>query len=158
MRPDPGVEPVLTFAFEAKVDVGPEERVGNGEGDVLYFVPITGGRVHGPRLHGSVVPGGGDWFVRRSATCIQLDARYLIRAEDGSLIDVVNHGYYRTSSAEVMERADRGEVIDPADLYYRTSPVFRTDAPAHRWLAESVFVGLARTEDEQVCIRFYEVE
>jgi hypothetical protein len=155
--PDPSVEPVLTFAFEARVDVGPEERVGNGDGDVLYFVPITGGTVRGPRLSGTVVPGGGDWYVRRGPTCIQLDARYLLRAEDGALIDVVNHGYYRTASAEAMERADRGEPLGPGELYYRTSPVFRTDAPAYRWLAESVFVGLARSEGEQVCIRFYEV-
>ncbi|MFD9353609.1 DUF3237 family protein [Streptomyces sp. NPDC060031] len=40
--------------------------------------------------------------------------------------------------------------------YYRTSPVFRTDAPAHRWLAETVFVGLARPEGEDVVvIRMY---
>lgn len=155
--PEPWKEPVLVFAFEARVDVGPEERVGHGDGDVLYFVPILGGTVDGPRLRGTVVPGGGDWFVRRGPTCIQLDARYLLRAEDGALIDIVNHGYYRTASAEVMERADRGEPVDPADLYYRTSPVFRSDAPAHRWLAESVFVGLARSEGEQVCIRFFEV-
>jgi hypothetical protein len=155
--PDFSAEPVFQFAFEAKVDVGPEERVGHGEGDVLYFVPITGGTVDGPRLRGSVRPGGGDWFVRRGPTCIQLDARYLLRAQDGALIDVVNHGYYRTTSAEVMARADRGEPVRTAELYYRTSPIFRTDAPAHRWLAESVFVGMARTEEGQVCIRFFEV-
>jgi hypothetical protein len=150
-------EPALVFAFEARVDVGRSERVGNGDGDVLYFVPITGGTVEGPRLRGIVTPGGGDWYVRRNPTTIQLDARYLIRAEDGALVDIVNRGYYRTRSAEIMARADRGEHIAAEDLYYRTSPVFRTDAPAHRWLAETVFVGLAREEDGQVCIRFYEV-
>jgi hypothetical protein len=150
-------QPILQFAFEAREDVGPDERVGHGEGDVVYFVPITGGTVQGPRLGGSVVPGGGDWYVRRGATTIQLDAHYLVRADDGCLIDVVNRGFYRTSSAENMERADRGEVIPADALYYRTSPVFRTDAPAHRWLAETVFVGLARGEDGRVCIRFFEV-
>ena len=150
-------DPVLRFAFEAKVDVGPDERVGHGEGDVLHFVPITGGTIAGPRLQGVVVPGGGDRYVQRGPACIQLDARYLIRAEDGALLDVVNRGFFRTSSAEVMLQVDRGEDIDPAVVYYRTSPVFRTDAPAHRWLAETVFVGLARMEGDQVCIRFFEV-
>lgn len=149
--------PELAFAFEARVAVGPDEHVGHGEDDVLHFVPILGGTVDGPRLRGSVVPGGGDWYVRRGPTCIQLDARYLLQADDGALIDVVNRGFYRTSSAEVMARADAGEAVDPADLYYRTSPVFRTDAPAHRWLSETVFVGLAREEAGQVCIRFYEL-
>ncbi|MGW8355432.1 DUF3237 family protein [Streptomyces wedmorensis] len=39
---------------------------------------------------------------------------------------------------------------------YRTSPVFRTDAPAHRRLAETVFVGHTRPEGEDVVvIRMY---
>lgn len=150
-------KPILKFAFEARVAVGPDEHVGHGDGDVLHYVPIMGGTVEGPRLRGAVLPGGGDRYVRRGPTIIQLDARYLIRAEDGALIDVVNRGYYRTSSAEVMARVDRGELVAAEDLYYRTSPVFRTDAPQHRWLAETVFVGLAREEGGQVCIRFHEV-
>ena len=103
------------------------------------------------------MPGGGDRYIQRGPTCIGLDARYLIRAEDGALIDVVNRGFFRTSSADVMAQADRGEDIDPADVYYRTSPAFRVDATAHRWLAEAVFVGSVRMEDDQVCIRFFEV-
>jgi hypothetical protein len=71
-----------------------------------------------------------------------LEARYLLRAEDGALVDVVNRGFWRET---------------PTGLYYRTSPVFRTDAPAHRWLAETVFVGLAREDAGDVCIRFYAV-
>jgi hypothetical protein len=66
-------------------------------------------------------------------------------------------GFYRMSSAEVMERAERGERVDPDDLYHRASPVFCTPAPAHRWLALTVFVGLASEQDGQVCIRFFEL-
>jgi hypothetical protein len=147
--------PRLRFAFEARVDVAPSEHVGNGAGDVLDFTPITGGTVDGPRLCGTI--GGGDWSVQRGRTVYELDARYLIRAEDGALIDIVNRGYYRTESAEAMERMETGEELDASEVYFRTSPVFRTDAPQHRWLAETVFVGLARDEAGQICIRFYEV-
>ena len=149
--------PRLSFAFEARVDVERSEHVGNGAGDALDFTPITGGTVDGPRLRGVVVPGGGDWSVRRGPTVYELDARYLIRAEDGCLIDIINRGYYRTRTAEVMQRMEAGEEIPASDVYFRTSPVFRTDAPQHRWLAETVFVGLARDEAGQICIRFYEV-
>ena len=149
--------PRLRFAFEARVDVAPSEHVGNGDGDVLDFTPITGGTVEGPRLAGTVVPGGGDWAVRRGPCLYELDARYLIRAADGALIDIVNRGFYRTATAEAMARMEAGEALDPAEVYVRTSPVFRTDAPLHRWLAETVFVGLARDEAGQICIRFYEV-
>jgi hypothetical protein len=54
-------------------------------------------------------------------------------------------------------RAQTGEHLDQADVDFRTSPVFRTDASAYRWLAATVFVGLAREEAGQICIRFYEV-
>jgi hypothetical protein len=95
--------------------------------------------------------------VRRGPTVYELDAHYVIRAEDGCLVDIINRGYYRTRTAEVMERMEAGEEIPASDVYFRTSPVFRTDAPQHRWLAETVFVGLARDEAGQICIRFYEV-
>jgi hypothetical protein len=149
------LQPELEFAFEVRVDIGPSEHVGHGTGDELTFTPITGGTVEGPRLRGVVVPGGGDWAVERGTTT-QIEARYLLRAEDGALIDIVNRGYYR-ASPQVLARLEAGEHVDQAELYFRTSPVFRTDAPAHRWLAETVFVGLARDEGQQVCIRFYAV-
>ena len=95
--------------------------------------------------------------MQRGPTVYELDARYLIRAEDGALIDVVNRGFYRTSSAEAMARAEAGEDLDDSEVYFRTSPVFRTDAPQYRWMAETVFVGLARDDAGQVCIRFFEV-
>ena len=44
---------------------------------------------------------------------------------------------------------------DEPGLYFRTAPVFQTDAPQHRWLAEHQFLGLARDEGGQVCIRVY---
>jgi hypothetical protein len=157
MTDTPEDAPRLSFAFEVRVDVAPSEHVGNGEGDVLDFTPITGGTVEGPRLRGTVVPGGGDWSVRRGPCVFELDARYLLRAEDGALIDIVNRGYYRTKTAEAMERMEAGEELDASEAYFRTSPVFRTDAPHHRWLAETVFVGLARDDAGQICIRFYEV-
>ncbi len=107
----------------------------------------------GPRLNGSIVSGGGDWMITRGST-IELDARYLIEADDGSLIDVVNRGFFR-AAAEVVDRMDAGENVPEAEYYFRTSPTFRTDAPRHRWMTETVFVGLAREEDRQIRIRFF---
>jgi hypothetical protein len=150
--------PHLEYAFEVRVDVAESERIGHGDGDVLSFTPITGGTVDGPLLRGSVVPGGGDWSVERRKGTIELDARYLLRADDGALIDIVNRGFFRVPP-ELAEAAEAGERIPEEQVYFRTSPVFRTDAPAHRWLAESVFVGLAHDDHEsgQIVIRFFVV-
>jgi hypothetical protein len=104
-----------------------------------------------------VLAGGGDWAVTRAGTA-QLEARYLVRADDGATIDVLNRGYFRATD-EVAARMERGEHVaeDDPGLYFRTAPVFQTDAPAHRWLAEHQFLGLARDEGGQVCVRVFVV-
>jgi hypothetical protein len=93
-----------------RVDVAEAERIGHGDGDVLSLTPILGGTVEGPRLTGTVVPGGGDWSIERGKGVIELDARYLLRADDGALIDIVNRGFYRVSP-EYRDRAEAGEAV-----------------------------------------------
>lgn len=144
-------DPRLVFAFEARVDVAETVHIGRG----LDFTPITGGTVHGPRLSGKVLAGGGDRSTTHDGVT-ELDAHYLLQADDGSVIDIHNRGFWR-ATPEIDARVEAGEDLPETEYYYRTSPVFRTDAPAHRWLAASVFVGLARGERGQVCIRFFEV-
>ena len=146
-------EPRLDFAFEIRVDIDPHLRIGRSADEDLSFTPISGGTVEGPLLNGVVLAGGGDWAVERSGTA-QLEARYLLRADDGAVIDILNRGYYR-ASPEVMARVEAGENVPEEEYYFRTAPVFQTDAPAHRWLAEHQFVGLARDEDGQVCVRVF---
>lgn len=148
------MEPRLEYCFELQVDVGPPRRIGRGEGDALFFTPITGGRVIGPLLEGSVLPGGGDWWVDHGVTT-QLDARYLIEV-GGEVIDVVNRGYWRASAAAISRLGD-GEDPGEEELYYRTAFTFQTDAPELRWLAESQFVGYARGGVDQVVIRVFRV-
>lgn len=154
-RPLP--QPQLAFAFEARVDVDPMVHVGGSGADALLFFPITGGTVSGPRLNGTVVPGGGDWATSRSELVTELEARYLVRADDGAVIDIVNRGFHRAVSREQMDLMLAGEDLPEDEYYYRTSPMFRTDAPQHRWLTHTVFVGMARSEGPQVCIRFFEL-
>ncbi|MWA08421.1 DUF3237 domain-containing protein [Streptomyces sp. BA2] len=146
--------PALTYAFEIRAELSPSLHIGHGDGEVTEFTPITGGSVDGPLLRGKVLAGGGDWSSTRGDIC-QLDARYLLQADDGAVIDIVNRGYYHPDP-ESPDQYDDGIQVTQAGHYYRTSPVFRTDAPAHRWLAETVFVGLARPDGEDtVVIRMY---
>jgi hypothetical protein len=149
-------DPVLELAFEVRVHVDPPLRVGGASPqEALHVVPITGGTVSGPRLRGEVLPGGEDWYVDRDGV-ITLDARYVLRADDGALIAITNRGFWR-ASPEVTARLDAGEPVSETEYYYRTSPVFTTESPAHRWLTETVFVGLAREDHGDVVIRFFAV-
>jgi hypothetical protein len=147
-------EPRLDLAFEVRVHVDAALRVGGASPhESLHVVPITGGTVVGPRLAGEVLPGGEDWYTDRDGI-IELDARYVLRADDGALVAIRNRGYWR-ASPDVTARLDAGEQDDESEYYYRTSPVFTTESAAHRWLTETVFVGLAREDDGDVVIRFY---
>ncbi|MEQ6899428.1 DUF3237 domain-containing protein [Microbacterium sp. KR10-403] len=149
-------DPQLAFAFEIRADIGPFLRIGRSADEELTFTPVTGGSVAGPLLNGTIVAGGGDWAVERSRTA-QLEARYVVQADDGAYIDVLNRGYYRASK-EVIDRVEAGENVPETEYYFRTAPVFQTDAAPHRWLAEHQFVGLARDEDGQVRVRVFLVK
>ena len=153
MAQDTEFLPLFEFAFEARVHVEPGIHIGRSIDEKLLFFAITGGTVTGPLLNGEVVPGGGDWCVERSGT-IQLDARYLIKTDDGAYLDIHNRGYFR-AAPEVQERLMSGEKVDESEYYFRTAAVFQTDAPQHRWLAENQLIGLARDDNHDICIRFF---
>lgn len=148
-------EPGLEFVFELKVAVSEPIRVGRTASEDLNVTPIVGGTISGPRLNGRVLGVGADWWVTRGATT-QLDARYLIEADDGAAIDVVNRGYWHAGE-DVERRLYAGEDVGEDELYYRTAFVFQTGAEAHRWLTEAQFVGYARPEPGHVCIRVFRV-
>ncbi|MGW2183656.1 DUF3237 domain-containing protein [Streptomyces sp. NPDC001732] len=152
----PGFAPALDFAFEVRAFLAPARHIGHGAGEATEFVPITGGTVDGPRLRGTVLAGGGDWCDKRGGV-YQLDARYLVEADDGAVIDITNRGYYHEEDPDSPSQHEGALQVSEAGVYYRTSPVFRTDAPAHLWLARTVFIGLARGSDSEVSIRFYAV-
>jgi len=147
--------PSLEFAFDLVVDIEDGWHIGRGSDEKLWFTPIVGGRAEGPRLSATVVPGGGDWSTKRQDTT-QVEARYLLRADDGAMIDVVNRGYFR-ATRDVEERLDAGEEVSEKEYYFRTAFTFRTDAPQHRWLAENQLIGVATDAGGQINIRVYQL-
>jgi len=128
------------FTVTALVDPGiPLEEQGQ---DVLEFIPITGGPVTGD-VTGEIVPGGGDWCLVRADGTFAVEARYLIRTTDGDVIDVYNVG--------VVRESEGGEV------YFETTPRFRTVAPHLQWLTRSMFVGRARANEHDTTIEIFEI-
>jgi hypothetical protein len=120
------------------------------------IIPILGGTVRGPRLEAEVLPGGADWQIVRGDGVVELVARYAIRTKDGVEIAVVNRGL-RRAAPEVMERMARGEAVDPALVYCRTTPLFEAPAGPYEWLNRSVFIGNAERMPDSVRIGVYEV-
>src|SRR6202158_5909680 len=97
-------------------------------------VAITGGDFEGPRLRGSVLPGGSaDWLLLRADGVLELDLRATLRTEFGALISMRSFGL-RHGPPDVIDALARGEAVDPATYYFRTTPRFETTHPAYAFL------------------------
>jgi hypothetical protein len=151
--------PVLDFAFRVRLEFpeGPRVRFPVRGGDVRGFVAVVAGTVEGPRLNGEVVPNsGGDWPLIRADGVIAFDARYLIRADDGTIIQVFNRGYAH-APADIQARLERGDEVDPAENYFRLAPTFETGAGPHDWLTRTVFVGYGEKHANHSIFDFFAV-
>ena len=149
-------EPSLELAFEARVLVAPPVMLGEADGKQRRIVPILGGRVEGARLKGEVLAGGADWQAIRSNGVTEVLARYVIRADDGAMISVVNAGI-RRASEPVIRRLLAGEAVDPALVYFRAAPIFEVGPGPHAWLTEQLFISAGVRRPDSVEIRFYNV-
>jgi hypothetical protein len=148
--------PELQFAFEIEVEVGAPLDFGQTQNGHRRVVPIQGGRVSGPRLQGRVLQGGADWQILRPDGAADLDARYTIQTDDGSLIYVVNRGV-RHGPAEVLARMNRGERVEPGSYYFRSVATFETSAAECDWLTRAILLGVGERYPDKVAIRFWEV-
>ena len=150
------VAPRLERLCRATVEIGEPIVVGDTPLGRRRIIPIIGGRVEGPRLEGVVLPGGADWQIVRGDGGATLEARYTVRTADGALIYVRNVGV-RRGPPDVLARLGRGEPVDPATYYFRTTPRFETGAPRYAWPNDLIAVGSAVRRPEAVILDFYAV-
>ena len=148
--------PALRFAFAVEVEVGPIQDLGATSHGHRRIIDILGGRAHGPKFEGEILPGGADWQIVRPDGTIEVLARYTIRAASGALVYVQNDGL-RVATPEIAARMSAGETV-PFDSYrFRTAPRFETSDPALKWLERTTFVGVAARTSDRVAIGFHEV-
>ena len=148
--------PGLVHVFDISARVGAPVEIGLIAGNLRRVIPVDGGDVLGPRLRGKVLPGGADFQIMRADGITELEARYVIQTDEGHLIYVENRGV-RWGPPELMARLRRGETVDPASIYFRTTPRFETAAPGYEWLMRSVFICAGARFPDRVELRFFEV-
>ena len=76
--------------WKAKVGIANTISVGASKRGVRRVIPITGGTFEGPEISGEVLPGGEDWQLVRPDGDTELYARYLLKTDDGYIIQVIN--------------------------------------------------------------------
>jgi hypothetical protein len=153
---DPLAPPALARFADLEVEVGAPIEVGRVAGGLRRLIPIVGGHCRGRDFVARVLPGGADFQLVTSETMARLEARYVLETDGGDRIYVHNDAV-RTAPAAVTARLVRGEPVDPAEVYFRCVPRFEASAPALRWIAERLFVGVGVRRPSTVEMRFFEV-
>jgi len=140
--------PHLVFVFEEYVTLGKSIHPGATPAGDRNIVPITGGVFYGPKIRGKVMPGGWDWQLVTKTGCHSLDANYMIQADDGEIINVINKGTLCT--------------FPGAEKQLFTTPTFEAPLGPHAWLNGGAYVGtleLAQFDGKPaVHIRYYQAQ
>jgi hypothetical protein len=155
------VAPQLHFLMQVTVTLDPALLVGTMAVGTRRIINITGGHFRGQTLAGepltgAVLPGGADWQLMRPDGVALLDARYTLQTTDGALIYVQNRGV-RHGPPDVLAAIARGEAVDPARYYMRTTPTFETGDARYQWLNDLIAVGSGIRRADAVVLDFYHV-
>src|SRR5258706_13314459 len=105
-----------------RVTVATPQSIGAVPHGTRRTVPITGGDFEGPRLRGTVLPGGSaDWLLLRADGVLELSLRATLRTDDGALVSMRSFGL-RHGPPEGIAAVARGEAATPPTEYLRTAP------------------------------------
>jgi len=141
--------PEAEFVFEIRAELAPAEVVGDTKDGVRQAIPITGGTVKGPGFDASILPGGADYQLIRPDGVMELKAVYMIRTDDGALINVINEGIIV------------GPEINNGENYVMTTPSFQAPVGEYDWLNKSIFLSRitgGSDEPREVHISVYRVK
>jgi len=116
------------FLFRAAVQRGTLTDLGPSKLGRKRVGTIDGGTFEGPRMKGTVLPGGGYFQTIRDTGSIMLHTEYLLKTDDGVTI-------YTRNEAVAVTRPDKS-------LYVRANITFEAPADSdYAWLHDYMFVG-----------------
>ena len=144
------------YVFSLAIQVGTPIVAGDTGLGVRRVIPVLGGEVRGPGMKGTIFPVGADFQTIRPNGFTELEAKYAFEMDDGAVIYIENIGI-RFGPKELLDRIAKGEVVDPALIYFRSVPRFETGAENYRWLMENLFVGVGSRYPDRVELDVHQV-
>lgn len=126
--------PKFEFVYECDAMLEPAVDFGKTTEGQRRIIPITGGTVRGPRIHGELLHGGWDWNLSRNDGAGSVEAAYYMKTDDGVLIRIVNKGV--GGGGAPAQPAPNGE-----RFFMFTQPQFEAPTGRYDWLNRSMFVG-----------------
>ncbi|WP_416898844.1 MAG: DUF3237 domain-containing protein [Minwuia sp.] len=138
------------LAWEAAVDVGPREDLGESPLGHRFIVPILGGHFRGgpglPEFHGTIEPGGADRQLLRRDGIRELDALYEMRIHDGTAITIRNRVLLDAEAPQGRYAVSRIEPVAPEGRW--------------AWLNRRFFAGTVQAtspEPDFVIVRAFQI-
>jgi hypothetical protein len=138
-----------------RVDLAPAELIGTPVGIQMVFI-ARGGRVEGPNLSGEILPGGGDWLLVGDDRIGRVNAKAMVRTDDGVLIHYTAGGIIEIPD-DGLARLEAGERLPFEETYVRTTPNFETADERYSWLNGLVIVGYNELSKDHIDYRMYRV-
>ena len=141
--------------FDMHVELRRPHMIATPVGARMTFI-TDGGVIDGPKLHGEILPGGGDWLVVGDDQVGRVDVRATIRTHDDALIHYEARGIIKIP-ADGLGRLAAGEALPFDETYVRTTPRFETADERYAWLSEIVAVGYNILSPNHIDYRVYQV-
>lgn len=148
-----------TFLFDLVADLEPRVDLGPGPLGRRMFDRVGRGTFTGPRLHGEVLPGSGDPLLRRNDGVAVIDARALLRTDDGAHI-LMTYSGRAVVPTEVLTQLNDPQtrhLVDPSTYSIWASPLFETGDPRYAWINSVVAVASAKLTAGGVCWRVLQI-
>ena len=144
------------YVFRLAIKIGTPIVAGDFGYGTRRIVPILGGEVRGEAMRGTILPCGADFQTIRPNGFTELEAKYAFEMDDGAIVYIENVGI-RFGPKELLDRIAKGEIVDPALIYFRSVPKFETGAEKYRWLMENLFIGVGARHPDRVELDVHQV-
>ena len=140
----------LKVRVEAPIEIG---KVLTGVRRIFH---ATGGEFEGDRVRGTVLPGGGEWFLQGDGSVGQADVRLLLQTDAGAHIYVRYTGVLDFNET-AMAAITAGRATNFGDNLFLTHVRFEASDPSCDWLTQTIAVAEGRMHPDCVEYAIYEV-
>ena len=144
--------PELEYVVELKVKCEGAYSVGQTSHGNRFIIPIVGGTFEGPKMKGTIIPGGADYQLQDNEHGrTEVEAIYSIKTDDGVNIHIRNKGLIYTGKDENGNN----------QFYFRTAPQFEAPQDSkYAWLNNAIFVCQPSFggNDGAICLKIWKVK
>ena len=113
--------------------------VGPGPIGMRMYYEVTGGKMIGERLRGTVL-GGGEWALIGADGFLRVDVRLQVETHDGAHLYIQYRGLLELNDA-VQRAIASGAGTAYGEQYFFTNPRIETGDPRYAWVNTTFFIG-----------------